>query len=47
MTWQRSGTCQPDVCGSACCKVLVLETNPVYQTPDTANWLGLHGIRDF
>ncbi len=44
MIWERSGICQPEVCGSACCRVMVIETNPVYQAADTANWLELHGI---
>ena len=41
----RTGTCQPDVCGSACCRSLWLEINPFYRTdPDLSNWVRLHGI---
>lgn len=43
--WTREGTCRPEQCGSACCKVIILDVNPIYQTdPDLAIWLGLHGI---
>lgn len=46
--WVRHGTCQAERCQSACCKSLILEVNPAYQTdPDVANWIGLHGIELF
>lgn len=42
---QRAGTCQPEQCGSACCRFLWLEVNPVYlRDADTAVWVRLHGI---
>lgn len=43
--WVREGECQPRQCGSACCRFLLLEVNPVYrQSSDLASWLGLHGV---
>lgn len=43
--WTREGTCQPEACGSACCRSLWLEINPAYRLDaDVANWIGLHGI---
>lgn len=43
--YTRVGSCQPDQCGSACCKSLWLEVNPFYRTdPDVSNWVRLHGI---
>jgi Fe-S-cluster containining protein len=41
----REGSCQPDVCGSACCTLALLDANPLYrQDADLTAWLGLHGI---
>lgn len=41
----RQGACQPVACGSACCRFMVLEVNPIYRTDrDQAAWLGLHGV---
>lgn len=43
--WTREGACQPHVCGSACCRFLILEVNPIYLTDaDLANWVRLHGV---
>ena len=43
--YAREGTCQPHQCGSACCRFIALEVNPVYLADaDAANWIGLHGI---
>jgi hypothetical protein len=44
----RTGTCQPEQCGSACCQALNLEINPAYRADaDVAQWIGLHGITMF
>ena len=41
----REGTCQPQMCGSACCTFALLDVNPLYrQDADMRNWLALHGI---
>lgn len=41
----REGTCQPEGCGSACCRFLLLEVNPAYLwQSDVAKWVRLHGI---
>ena len=41
----RQGTCQPDVCGSACCTFVMLDVNPLYrQDADMLAWLALHGV---
>ena len=43
--WQRSGTCQPNVCGSACCRFMWLAVDPQYlQQADMLAWVRLHGI---
>lgn len=43
--WTRTGACQPERCGSACCTFTLLEVNPVYlRQPDLASWARLHGI---
>lgn len=44
MTWRREGRCQPEVCGSACCRFVVLDVNPAHEQTDTASWLSFHGI---
>jgi len=39
----RTGEC---ACGSAaCCKYVQLEVPDAYAEPDTARWLGLHGMK--
>lgn len=41
----RQGTCQPERCGSACCRSISLEINPAYRdNSDVSNWISLHGI---
>jgi Fe-S-cluster containining protein len=43
--YQRHGSCEPALCGSACCTFILLEVNPIYLSdPDTAAWVRLHGI---
>lgn len=43
--WTREGTCLPQVCQAACCRFLLLETNPIYLTDhDLAAWVRLHRI---
>jgi Fe-S-cluster containining protein len=43
--WIRLGSCEPGLCGSACCRFIVLEVNPIYLADaDTAAWVRLHGI---
>lgn len=46
--YERSGDCQPEQCGSACCRAINLEINPAYRAdPDVSNWIRLHGIEMF
>lgn len=43
--YQRLGSCEPKLCGSACCQFLTLEVNPIYaEQPDLVHWISLHGI---
>lgn len=43
--YRRLGSCEPALCGSACCQFILLEVNPIYlEQPDLANWIRLHGI---
>lgn len=42
---RREGTCRPERCGSACCRFVLLEVNPIYlRDADLAAWVRLHGI---
>jgi Fe-S-cluster containining protein len=43
--YTRTGSCQPEQCGAACCRFFWLEVNPVYlANADAAAWVRLHGI---